>query len=390
MKRRLPTRAPRLEFPCPPTSKITDVRNKVANARAASFPFRAILWLGVRDLASAILHLQPGVRDLASATLRPKPRRPLVNLFPRRNNLLGLNLPDSDWLVRAARRFTMVARIAAIFAAPILLSVLLSSPAPAATPSATTGLSGSAARMQTLDKNDPAFFKKMYTDKKGYKMPYRVYVPANYDANKKYPLILFFHSGSGRGFNNEQQIMHENAAGTHVWTLPANQEQFPAFVLAPQCSIDDNWGDPDLNEINPKMQMALEVLAEVQKDYSIDADRIVLVGQSMGGLGVWALLQTFPEKWAAAVVVSSFDNFTNEKAITRVPLWLFQGDADLTVPVILVRGMVKELRKGNAQLRYTEYHNMDHNIWEKAFAEPELAPWLAVQRRGHPAVKTAN
>jgi predicted peptidase len=237
---------------------------------------------------------------------------------------------------------------------------------------------------QTLDKNDPAFFKKIYTDKKGYKMPYRVYVPAGYDADKKYPLIFFFHSGSGRGFNNEQQIMHENAAGTHDWTLPANQAQFPAFVLAPQCSIEANWGDPDLNDINPQMQMALDILAAVEKDYSIDPERIVLVGQSMGGLGVWALLQNFPEKWAAAVVVGSFDNFTNEKAITRVPLWLFQGDADLTVPVLLVRQMVKQLKKADAPLRYTEYHKMNHEIWDQAFADPELVPWVAAQRRGAP------
>src|SRR5271154_5956051 len=284
---------------------------------------------------------------------------PFVDSFSRVNYLRKLDL-----LVRSMRR-----RAAAIFGAAFFLAIscLLPSYTPAAGPSA---------GMQTLDKNDPTFFKKMYTDKKGYKMPYRVYVPANYDANKKYPLIFFFHSGSGRGFNNEQQIMHENAAGTHNWTLPANQAKFPAFVLAPQCSIGDNWGDPELNEINPRMQMALDILAAVQKDYSIDADRIVLVGEAMGGLGVWALVQTFPEKWGAAAVLGSYDNFTNERAIARVPLWLFQGDADLTVPVILVRGMVKQLQKANAPLRYTEYHKMNHEIWDKAFSEPGLVPWI--------------
>lgn len=291
-----------------------------------------------------------------------------MNLFSRRLALPAHSLHGHAILLMNARFL-------------LALLCLLTTRAMAAVP---TGAS------QTLDKNDPGFFKKMYTDKRGYKMPYRVYVPANYDADKKYPLIFFFHSGSGRGFNNEQQIMHENAAGTHSWTLPANQAQFPAFVLAPQCSIDANWGDPDLNDVNPQMQMALDILAAVEKDYSIDPDRIVLVGQSMGGLGVWTLLQNFPEKWAAAVVVGSFDNFTNERAVARVPLWLFQGDADLTVPVILVRGMVKQLRKVNAQLRYTEYHNMNHQIWEKAFADPELVPWVAAQRRGTAAEAPAK
>jgi predicted peptidase len=279
-------------------------------------------------------------------------------------------LCGNDFLLRCARR-------SAISWALFCVAMILGLPGRAN--------AGPASATQTLDKNDPAFFKKMYADKKGYQMPYRVYVPANYDANKKYPLIFFFHGGSGRGFNNEQQIMHENVQGTHVWTLPANQAQFPAFVLAPQCSIKDNWGDPDMNDVNPRMQMALDILAAVEKDYSIDTDRIVLVGQSMGGLGVWALLQNMPDKWAAAVVLESYDNFTNEKGIARVPLWLFQGDADLTVPVDLVRTMVKQLRKVNAQLRYTEYHKLNHEIWDRAFSEADLVPWVAAQKRAAPA-----
>src|SRR5437762_7731728 len=41
---------------------------------------------------------------------------------------------------------------------------------------------------------------------------------------------------------------------------------------------------------------------------SIDADRIYLAGQSMGGLGVWALLEVQPDRWAAALVLCAFDN----------------------------------------------------------------------------------
>ena len=136
------------------------------------------------------------------------------------------------------------------------------------------------------------------------------------------------------------------------------------------------------------MQMALQILDTVQKDYSIDAGRIVLVGQSMGGLGVWALLQNLPDKWSAAVVLESYDNFTNLGAIAKVPLWLFQGDMDLIVPVDLVRTMVKQMRKAHAQLRYTEYHKMNQDIWDTVYAEPDLVPWVAAQKRGTPAART--
>jgi predicted peptidase len=128
----------------------------------------------------------------------------------------------------------------------------------------------------------------------------------------------------------------------------------------------------------------MEIFAQVQKDYSIDPERIYLAGQSMGGLGVWSLLQTYPELWAGALVVSSYDNFTNVGAITRVPLWIFQSEMDVTVPVDLVRQMVRQIKKAGGSPRYTEYHKIRNEVWDEAFAEAQLVSWLASQKRGAP------
>lgn len=235
---------------------------------------------------------------------------------------------------------------------------------------------------QLLKKDDLTFRKLTFADKKGNKMPYRLFVPSNYDAGQKYPLIFWLHGAAGRGSDNLKQISGGNENGTHVWTTPANQAQLPAFVLAPQCPEDRFWSEPETNEISPQLQMALDILASVQKEFSIDSDRIYLAGQSMGGLGVWALLQAQPDRWAAALVLCAYDNFTNPKAIAHIPLWVFQGDADMVVPVTLVRQMMKDLKKSGAQPRYSEYHNAGHDIWLKAFAEPDLVPWLSAQKRG--------
>ena len=83
---------------------------------------------------------------------------------------------------------------------------------------------------QILKKDDLTFRKQVYTDKTGNKMPYRLFVPANYDANQKYPLIFWLHGANGRGSDNLNQISGGNEDGTHVWTTPANQAQLPAFV----------------------------------------------------------------------------------------------------------------------------------------------------------------
>jgi predicted peptidase len=232
-----------------------------------------------------------------------------------------------------------------------------------------------------VDKDDLAFKKKVYADKLGVKMPYRLYVPEGYDSRKKYPLVFWLHGAAGRGSDNVKQISGGNESGTHIWTAAANQSQFPAFVLAPQCPEDHFWSEPELNEITPELQMALDILGVVEKEYSIDADQVYAAGQSMGGLGVWALLQMFPDRWAAALVLCAYDNFTNARALVRIPIWVFQGDTDTIVPVALVRTMIKDLKKAGSQVRYTEYHKVGHEVWVKAFAEPDLVPWVAEQKR---------
>ena len=55
--------------------------------------------------------------------------------------------------------------------------------------------------------------------------------------------------------------------------------------------MGENWSDPEFNRSTNALQRALEILASVEEQFAIDPERIV-VGQSMGGLGVWSLLQT--------------------------------------------------------------------------------------------------
>src|SRR2546430_10192206 len=109
---------------------------------------------------------------------------------------------------------------------------------------------------QVLKKDDLAFRKQTYTDKQGNKMPYRLFVPANYDPSQKYALIFWLHGGSGRGSDNLKQISGGNENGTHVWTTPANQAQLRALVPAPQCPENSFSLEPETTEISPHLNIA--------------------------------------------------------------------------------------------------------------------------------------
>jgi predicted peptidase len=238
---------------------------------------------------------------------------------------------------------------------------------------------------QQLTHDDIEFRKKEYVNKKGERLPYRLFVPLGYDSTRKYPLLLWLHGGDGRGSDNVRQLNGGNQLGTHFFAGKEVQLKFPMFVLLPQCPSGDNWSDPDLNQPTKWLEMTMAALADVRKEFSIDPDRLYLAGQSMGGLGVWSTLQAYPGMWAGAVVLCAYDNFTDVKVLAQTPIWVFQGKDDDTVPVLLVQGMMKQLRKARANVRYTEYPKVGHDVWMEAFADPELLPWLSSQKLGQPA-----
>jgi predicted peptidase len=238
------------------------------------------------------------------------------------------------------------------------------------------------AAAQQLTHDDIEFRKKEYLNKKGERLPYRLFVPLGYDSNRKYPLLIWLHGGDGRGSDNVRQLNGGNQVGTHFFAGKEVQLQFPMFVLLPQCPSGDNWSDPDINQPTKWLELTMAALADVRKEFSIDPDRLYLAGQSMGGLGVWSTLQAYPGMWAAAVVLCAYDNFTDVSVLARMPIWVFQGKDDDTVPVLLVQGMMKQLKKAHANVRYTEYPKVGHDVWNKAFAEPELLPWLSSQKLG--------
>jgi len=246
-------------------------------------------------------------------------------------------------------------------------------------------LSVAASHAHSQDPSPPeaGFLARSYHSPTGETMPYRLYVPPSYVASREYPLVLWLHGAAGRGSDNLLQISAGNFLGTHVWTTPENQAKFPAFVLAPQVSQTKMWARPHANTPPVSIRLALEILDGVEKEYAIDRGRVYVAGQSMGGEGVWAVLAARPGEFAAAVALCTdgFDDMTAPGA--KVPVWIFQGTADEIVSVERARDWVAALRKAGGTPKYTEYPGVGHNVWEKAFAEPALVPWLAAQRRAY-------
>jgi predicted peptidase len=203
---------------------------------------------------------------------------------------------------------------------------------------------------------------------------YTLFVPPSYKGDSEFPLILFLHGAGERGDDGAKCA--KIGLGTGIRKYKGGEKEFPFFAIFPQCKQGENWSANGKAARN-----ALEILAEVQKEYKIDANRIYLTGLSLGGFGTWSLAAAYPEKWAAIVPICGGGDPKNAEKIKNLPCWCFHGDADKSVNVQRSRDMIEALKKAGSEPKYTEYPGVGHNSWDKAYGTAELYKWLLEQKK---------
>ena len=231
------------------------------------------------------------------------------------------------------------------------------------------------------------FRKETYVAEDGYSMPYRLYIPDNYDCGEEYPLVFFLHGAGERGDDNEKQL----AIGIRhmFWE---GSPAYNAIIAAPQCACDKRWVDIDWDygvfhrkqvKETRELQTAMLILKEVMEFCNVDRDRVYVTGISMGGYGTFDALARHGSTFAAGVpVCGGCDPDTDAKANMRIPLWMFHGSADTVVPPVGSRLMYAKIRSmGGDKVRYTEYSGMNHGIWDNAYSDREMVLWMFAQSR---------
>ena len=98
-----------------------------------------------------------------------------------------------------------------------------------------------------------------------------------------------------------------------------------------------------------KLPAVLQALDALQKEVSIDADRIYVTGQSMGGFGSFGAVAARPDLFAAAVPICGGWAVGEAKAMAQVPFLVFHGAADNVVPVSNSRKMVEALKSAGGK-----------------------------------------
>ncbi len=240
----------------------------------------------------------------------------------------------------------------------------------------------------------PSFEKQVYVNGTD-TLRYRIQYPLNYEANKKYPLILFLHGSGERGRDNEKQLVWGGA----LFSDEANRAKFPAIIIVPQCPQNDSWGrisrtntaPPDSlgnlkymsdQPIGKSLRLVSELLDSMVSAKKVIPKKVYVGGLSMGGMGTFEILWRKPGFFAAAFPICGGGDPSKVGLYgKKLPIWIFHGEKDPVVMPANSRRMVTALQGVKAKVKYSEYPGVQHDSWKNAFAEPELLKWLFQQKR---------
>ena len=213
-------------------------------------------------------------------------------------------------------------------------------------------------------------------------MPYTLFVPSSYDPAVPTPLVVDLH-----GFNITplQQILFD---GTTDFA-----EEFGFIVVAPMgFSVNDSWGarfavrppvPVESAAINPATGArfssgelaeldAMTLLGRIREQYTIDPERIYLMGHSMGGMGTYHLGAKYSEIWAALAPMAGLGGIADETAAAQyrsLPMLLIHGEKDSIIPPEVSRRAAMYLQNVGAQHLYLEFPGADHEFWIRRGAD---------------------
>ena len=193
-------------------------------------------------------------------------------------------------------------------------------------------------------------------------MPYRVYVPKNYNPSRSYPLIIALH---GLGGTEDSFFTGYNG------NAPKLAEERGYLLAAPLgYRVDGGYGwgvgNPPADPITRDRQGrseedAMAVLALMKQHYKVDENRIYLMGHSMGGIGTWRVAPKYPDIWAA---IAPFAGSGNPETLTRIrhiPQIVVHGDNDRTVNVRGSQSMVAKMKELGIEHKYIEVPGGGHS-----------------------------
>lgn len=156
-------------------------------------------------------------------------------------------------------------------------------------------------------------------------MWYNLFVPKNYDAKKKYPLVMFLHDAEPSG--TDPLLTLVQGIGAISFASKRDQQKHECFVLAPELLPNlrpyEEEGENDIaTAVKP-------ILDHVMSTYNIDEKRVYTTGQSGGCMTSCELNHRYPDLFAASLLVAGQWNVERMKNTKNNHYWICVSEHDV-------------------------------------------------------------
>lgn len=246
-------------------------------------------------------------------------------------------------------------------------------------------LYGPSAPFTTTNVKEPIvedFQQGVFTDKtqQNATLKYNLYVPKNYDPQKKYPLVLFMHDAGCVSPDVKTTLVQ--GLGAIAFASPQWQAEHPCFVLAPQYDtviVDDNY------QYGPELDRTIHLVQQLCQEYSIDTDRLYNTGQSMGGMTSIAMDVKYPDFFAGSYLVASKWNEAVTSPLGRQHIWavVSQGDPGASPSMEkIMANLEKEGVKVARQTMDTGQSEAAMDAQAAALIQPDCSHYLTLYQGG--------
>jgi len=219
------------------------------------------------------------------------------------------------------------------------------------------------------------FISGSYTNAYGFRLPYYTILPQNYSAEQKYPLWIMFHGAS----DDETTFVNGTGAQgfSRVCMSYARQAEDPAIAVY----ITRRAGAAGTGDWSGYAAATYELIAVLQSQLSIDADRIYVVGESAGGKPAVDLVTTNAAAFAAFMICDGTGDAATVSAISGLPLWAVWSQGDTVVTG--TPSWVQAFRRAGGKAVFTQFVTPSHaSSIGMGFSLPAAVDWLFSQRRG--------
>jgi dienelactone hydrolase len=204
-------------------------------------------------------------------------------------------------------------------------------------------------------------------------VPYRVQLPPEYHHHRTYPLLVVL---PNLGDTPKEELQR--------WGDLAARQGFILAIVEWADGTKAKYG-ANAQEWAKDQEAVLATLKDLRRKYCVDSDRVFLAGQGVAGQMTYDVALTFPDQFAAAVVMCGHLSGTTRALAANaqnLPFYVVDGDKAPNRPQS-TRGLFEEWIQMGFPCMYVEYQGRTHEAVKDAYKGelPIITDWLQRRKR---------